>query len=349
MRDGCVSQGIESLVDDLFAILSAILLTPAFDNLKRFKEVLLEQKSEMESGLIPSGHSAVLSRLKAHYHEAARASEAMSGIESLFFHRDIQKKLDAEWPEIVARIETILQKLLAGGLVVNITADGADRAPVFKTLNTFLENFPHLGKESSKNWTFPNELPTSEALLAPSRVNYVGRAINLFDNGYKLDGSSMVITKYLRTAWLWEQIRVQGGAYGAVCAFDIHCGTFALASYRDPNIVDTLNAYEKTGEFLKTITLDEDELTRALIGAIGGIDAYLLPDAKGFTDTLRWLTGLTDEKRQERRNEVLATTANDFRKFGEFLTMDNAVTSVLGSAEAITESGIEFQNTLRVL
>ena len=201
----------------------------------------------------------------------------------------------------------------------------------------------------SKDWNFESKLPKSEALLAPSRVNYVGAAINLFDKGYVYDGSALVITKYLRTAWLWEKIRVQGGAYGAVCAFDPNCGSFAFASYRDPNLADTLEAYAQTGEFLKNIEIDEDELTRALIGAIGGVDAYRLPDAKGYSDTLRWLTGTTDEKRQQRRNELLATTADRFREFGDFLCMDNAAISVLGSKDAIQESQVPFAQTLNVL
>jgi len=370
LRGKCMS----AQTDDLLDILNDILFAPKFNNIKRFKEILLEHKAEMESGLIPSGHSAVLSRLKSHHHESARAAEAMSGIDALLFHRDLQKKVENDWPGIVERIETILQKLLTGGLVINITADAKDRSPIFQTLEKFLGNFPTVGKPNrecsqmdanqkspicdhsrpfavkpSNAWNFSGTPSKSEALLVSSRVNYVGRAINLFDNGYKMDGSSLVITKYLRTAWLWEKIRVQGGAYGAVCAFDVHSGSFAFASYRDPNLADTLDAYGKTGDFLKNLTLDEDELTRALIGAIGAIDAYLLPDAKGYADTLRWLTGMTDEKRQTRRDEVLSTTADDFRRFGEFLTMDNCVTSVLGSKEAIRESGIEFGSTLKVL
>ncbi|HKL22720.1 MAG TPA: insulinase family protein, partial [Tichowtungia sp.] len=346
-------------IRELFAILSDILLLPAFDNPKRFKEVLLEQKAEMESGLVPSGHSAVLSRLKARYHEAGRAAEAMGGIDALFFHREVENRVGDEWPQMVERIQAILQKLLAGGLVINVTADAADRPAVFQTLEKFLKQLPDSGKLShlrkcdhsgaSNPWDFEDDLPKSEALIAPSRVNYVGAAINLFDNGYEYDGSALVITKYLRTAWLWEKIRVQGGAYGAVCAFAPHCGSFAFASYRDPNLADTLEAYAQTGEFLKNLEIDDDELTRALIGAIGGIDTYRLPDAKGYTDTLRWLTGTTDEKRQQRRNEILATTAAHFRQFGAFLCMDNASVSVLGSKDAVQESNVPFEQSLTVL
>ncbi|MGE4488034.1 MAG: insulinase family protein [Kiritimatiellales bacterium] len=334
---------------DLFEILTEILLEPAFDNVKRFREILLEQKADMEGSLIPNGHSAVLSRIKAHWHEAHRAAEMMSGVDALFFHRSVQKKIKADWPGIVARLEGLLQKLIAGGMVVNITADGADRANVFQSLEKFLSRFPMSGKPASKPWNFDGKLSECEALLIPSRVNYVGQGINLFDHGYTMDGSSQVITKYLRTAWLWEKIRIQGGAYGAICGFDANCGAFAFASYRDPNLADTIEAYGQTADFLKNLQIDEDELTRALIGAIGGIDAYMLPDAKGYTDMARWLTGQTDEKRQKRRDEILSTTADDFREFGEFLSMKDAVTSVLSSPEAVKGCGVPFKKTLRVL
>jgi Zn-dependent M16 (insulinase) family peptidase len=345
LRGKCMS----GQTGDLFDILRDILFAPCFKNRKRFREVLLEQKAEMESSLVPSGHSAVLSRLKTHYHEAHRAGEAMSGIDALLFHREMRKKMKEDWPGVVTRLEDILQKLIAGGLVVNLTADGKDRAAIFQTLEKFLSEFPKTGPVSSKPWKFSSDPVKSEALLISSRVNYVGRAINLFDNGYTMDGSAFVITKYLRTAWLWEKIRVQGGAYGAVCGFDPNCGAFAFASYRDPNLATTLEAYGQTADFLKNVQLDEDELTRALIGAIGGIDTYLLPDAKGYTDLARYLTGQTNEKRQKLRDELLSTTAEDFRKFADFLNMDNAVTSVLTSAPVTKKSGVDFNKVIRIL
>jgi presequence protease len=334
---------------DLFDILHDILFLPYFDNRKRFREILLEQKADMEGSLIPNGHSAVLMRLKSHAHEAHRAAEAISGIDALFFHRDMQQQADADWPGTIQRIEAILQKLLQGGLIINITADAADRTAVTRIVESFVRKFPARGKSQTADWTLPPAAPKSEALLIPSRVNFVGRGVNLFDNGYQTDGSALVITKYLRTAWLWEQIRVQGGAYGAICSFDPYCGIMAFASYRDPNLSYTLGAYAKTADFLKEIRLDDDELTRALIGAIGGIDTYLLPDAKGYSDMIRYLTCQTDEKRQQRRDEVLATTEKQFREFGEYLSMENSCISVLGSAEAVKESGIRFDHSVQIL
>jgi Zn-dependent M16 (insulinase) family peptidase len=110
-----------------------------------------------------------------------------------------------------------------------------------------------------------------------------------------------------------------------------------LLSYRDPNLLPTLEVFDGTSRFLEEVELDEAELTRAIIGAIGGIDAYQLPDAKGWTSLTRYLAGETDEQRQQLRDEVLGTTSANFRAFGEILARANehGLVTVLGSPGAV--------------
>jgi Zn-dependent M16 (insulinase) family peptidase len=153
-----------------------------------------------------------------------------------------------------------------------------------------------------------------------------------------------VIAKYLRTTWLWEKIRVQGGAYGGFCVFDQRSGGFTFLSYRDPNLVATLDVYDQASRFLREADLSEAELTRSIIGTIGEVDAYQLPDAKGYTSMLRYLAGDTDEIRQRTREEILATSAADFHTFADALDQvsDRGVVVVLGSQPAI-----EAANTTR--
>ena len=142
---------------------------------------------------------------------------------------------------------------------------------------------------------------------------------NLYNYDYNFHGSSLVITRYLQTAWLWEKIRVQGGAYGGMCSFDYRSGSFVFASYRDPNLLDSIEVYKNTGNFLKNLKLSDDELTRSIIGAIGQLDSYQLPDAKSLSNYQRLLIEYTDEERQKLRNEVLSTSKKDFQKFGDIL------------------------------
>ena len=330
---------------DLFNILGDVLLHPDFTNRERFRQIVLEHKSEMETALVPHGHSAVMTRLKAHYNEAHWVNEQLGGVEGLFFIRKLADAIETDWSAITQRMERILSTLLdREHIVFNVTVDPAALSDMVQTLGSFIEKLPAPGSFTSQEWK-PSALPRSEALTAPSQVNYVGCSANLFDTGYTLHGSALVITRYLQTAWLWEKIRVQGGAYGGMCAFDMRSGAFTFASYRDPNLTPSLDVYKATGDFLKNLTLSEDELTRALIGAIGQLDAYQLPDAKGYSSCMRHLLDYTDEERQQLRDEVLATTQEHFHAFGEVLgkAFENPEVSILCSPNAAEQAGLETQ------
>jgi Zn-dependent M16 (insulinase) family peptidase len=299
----------------------------------------------METAIVPRGHSAVMSRLRAHYNEALWVSEQLGGVDGLFFIRKLANDIETNWPTVLQQLEKIHRTLLdRKQLVVNITVDPAAQPETFQALEKFLAKLPAPGKATSKPWK-PRSLPRSEALTAPTQVNYVGCAANLFDTGYQMHGSALVIARYLQTAWLWEKIRVQGGAYGGMCSFDHRAGTFVFASYRDPNLEKSLEIYKATGNYLKNLVLSEDELTRALIGAIGQLDSYQLPDAKGYSSCMRHLLGYTDEQRQQLRDEILATTQEHFNAFGETLNQacKHPTLSVLCSPESAKKAGLETQ------
>jgi presequence protease len=187
-------------------------------------------------------------------------------------------------------------------------------------------------------------------LTIPAQVNYVGKGANLYKLGYEPDGSVNVINNYLGTTWLWEKVRVQGGAYGGFSQFDPTSGTFTFLSYRDPNILPTLENYDNTVKFLRDLDLSAAELTKSIIGTIGDLDAYLLPDAKGWTSMVRHLTNYTDDKRQQIRDEVLGTTIIDFKQFANILERLNASGEVvvLGSADAIEKANKEREGLLEV-
>ena len=329
--------------NELMSILQKVLTQPDFENRERFRQIVLEHKSELETALIPRGHSAVITRLKAQQHEAHWASEQLGGVEALFFIRKLAEEIESDWPTVCQRMERIRATLLdRENLLINLTVDEAAHPAVLSALERFLEKLPSTGKAASKAWTTAT-LPKSEALTAPTQVNYVGCSANLFENGYQMHGSALVITRYLQTAWLWEKIRVQGGAYGGMCSFDQRSGAFTFASYRDPNLEQSIETYKATGDFLKNLQLSNDELTRALIGAIGQLDAYQLPDSKGYSSCMRYLLGYTDEQRQKLRDEVLATTQEHFNAFGALLNeaFKTPAISVLCSAEKGKTSGLE--------
>jgi presequence protease len=336
-----------SQVGSLLDILSDILAGVRLDNRERFRQMVLEAKAEHESGLVPSGHAYVNRRLRAAFNPADYASEQMTGLIQLFFLRRLAAQLESDWPSVLASLEDLRGQLLSRrNLLLNATIDADGWIQVLPQLEGFLESLPDHPVEKSF-WEVPG-LPAHEGLIIPAQVNYVGKGANLYEHGYQMDGSVLVITPYLRSTYLYEKVRLQGGAYGSFCLFDRFSGIFSFLSYRDPNLIETLNAYDKAGQFLRRIEIGEDELTKAMIGAIGEMDAYQLPDAQGYTSMLRYLLGVTDEDRQQRREQVLSTTQADFHRFGEVLgqAVSSARIAVLGSQAAISRASADLPVSL---
>jgi Zn-dependent M16 (insulinase) family peptidase len=305
-------------VGDLLAILGDVLLTVQLDNPERFLQIVLKNKAQMEASLLPRGHVVVNRRISAHFNVADWVGEQMGGISQLFFLRQLAVDIQSDWPSVLAKLEQIRETLVnRNAMLCNVTLDQANWQRVQPQLADFLSRLP-TAPINTVAWT-PTTSPAFEGLTIPARVNYVGKATALYKHGYKLHGSAIVISRYLRTSWLWEKVRVQGGAYGGFSLFDSMAGTFSFLSYRDPNLLDTLDVYDRSSHFLRTEELSQEELSKGIIGAIGDWDSYQLPDAKGFTSMKRHLIGRSDEERQKLREEILSTTLNDFRAFADTL------------------------------
>ncbi|HEX9840236.1 MAG TPA: insulinase family protein [Anaerolineales bacterium] len=338
--------------DELLNILQDVLLAAKFDNRERLKQIVLEEKADLESSLVPQGHIYVNQRLRAQFSESGWAKEQMSGISYLFALRDLEKAIDKKWPSVLEKLEIMRQALVnRSTLLCNVTVDAANWDSFRPQLDSFLSA---LASTKIKLSTFDIQLAqTKEGLTIPAQVNYVGKGANLYDLGYEYDGSAEVIVRYLRIAYLHEKIRVQGGAYGAFSILDDATGTFTYLSYRDPNVPATIENFDKAAAFLRGLDssrLSDGELTKAIIGAIGDIDAYQLPDAKGYTSMLRYLTNRTDALRQKTREEVLSTNGEDFIAFGEVLekAAESDAVTVLGSQNALESANIGL-NVTKVL
>ncbi len=322
---------------DLLEILRDVLLTVKLDNPERFRQLLLQSKASKEAGIIPSGHMVANARLRSRFDEAGWLGEQMSGLNYLFTLRQLAQEIEQDWPGVLAKLESIRQLLVnRNGLIANVTLDSENWATFAPQLMQFLRELPAAPLAFAR-WQ-PDLQPIHEGLTLPSQVNYVVKGANLYQLGYELDGSIAVISNILRLTYLWEKLRVQGGAYGAMNSFDKHSGFFSFISYRDPNLMGTLQNYDGTADFLRNLKLSDDELTKGIIGAISAMDAYQLPDAKGYTSMVRYLVGESDESRQHFREQVLDTTEADFKAFAEVLTAvsQQGYVAVLGSPEAIT-------------
>ena len=347
-------KAVDDKTDDLFAIFSEILHEPAKTDAsarERMRQMLLEDKSRLEQGLLAGGHAAAALRLRARYSTADMLSELTGGISYLRSVRTLLKRLDDDFEGLAADLNTLRSLIVRrSGALFNATGTENLCARAERSGSALIASLPDTAAEKA-NDRAPLQTAAAEAFIAPSQINYVGKGANLYDLGYTYKGSASVILRYLRMGYLWEKVRVQGGAYGSFCMLDRMTGNFVQTSYRDPNVGGTLRAYDGMVDYLRTFTPDARALTNAIVGAIGDVDTYLLPDAKGGRALGRRLANNDEETRARVREEMLGTTADDFRAFADVLAQarDHGTVTVIGGPAAekeAAEAGWTTENLL---
>jgi Zn-dependent M16 (insulinase) family peptidase len=305
-------------IDELLGILGDICSMPTLNDRERFKQIVLEEKADFEAGILPGGSSVADTRLRGGYRLADWVSEQMRGISHLFALRDLEKRIETDWDSVAEDLRVMHRCLITRhAMMLNVTVSGEDWGAVRSRLESFVGGLPD-GEAQIQVWS-PALSPRSEGLTIPAKVNYVTKGANLYKHGYALHGSVAAVTNFLRVGYLWDKVRVQGGAYGAFCSFDIRSGIFSFGSYRDPNLLETLSAYDGAGAFLRSLDIDDDEMTKNILGAIGRLDSYRLPDAQGYTSLVQHLVGETEESLQTYREQLLSATPAHLRNFAEAL------------------------------
>nr|XP_004230817.1 presequence protease 1, chloroplastic/mitochondrial-like [Solanum lycopersicum]XP_010315269.1 presequence protease 1, chloroplastic/mitochondrial-like [Solanum lycopersicum] len=343
-------KAMSQRTEDLFYLINRVLQDVQLDDQKRFKQFVSQSRSRMENRLRGSGHSVAAARMGAKLNVAGWISEQMGGVSYLEFLKVLEDQVEKDWSQISSSLEEIRKSLLSkNGCLINLTADGKNLNNAEKHISKFLDLLPSTSLVEPAAWNAQLSR-SNEAFVVPTQVNYVGKAANLYEAGYELKGSAYVISNYTSNTWLWDRVRVSGGAYGGFCSFDSHSGVFSFLSYRDPNLLKTLDVYDGTSSFLKELEMDNDALTKAIIGTIGDVDSYQLPDAKGYSSLLRYLLGVTDEERQRRREEILSTSLEDFRKFGDVMeaVKDKGVVVAVASPDDVEAANKERSNFLEV-
>ncbi len=335
-------------------ILRDILCDARLDNLERVRQIVLEEKAQAEAQLIPSATRFVAMRLRSRRTSSDWAMERLYGIEHLLFLRDLARRLEEEPGEVINDITRLRNALLIQSrLLLNITADRAsfqqcvwDIARVPACLPPAYE--PQSNSGHASDWILEakeavgasiasSDGPSTETLEVPAQINAVGMLLPLNTGSERPDGASLVATKYLDTAWLWEQVRVVGGAYGGYSSLDLSTALLLMLSYRDPHIGRTIDTFRQAGGVLARLEIPDSEIQRSIIGTIGDIDSYQLPDAKGFNALMNDLTGYTQEVRQQIRDRILSTTLEDIKRTGECMehAADSALVCVLGAPDRI--------------
>lgn len=341
-------KSVPDKFDDMLEIMGEVLRDARLSNRERFRQMALEEKAGFEARLVPGGNGIVDTRIKAGFTEAGWIAEQMSGVSYLEFLRRLIKQIDADWSAVQAVLERIRDTLFSRRrMVVNLTADASLAAAAEAGLKDFVGGLPE-GTAAHVDWVMPLQRE-AEGLIIPAQVNYVGKGANLKALGYAGSGAASVALRYLNTTYLWDKVRVQGGAYGGSSRFDLSSGNFAFLSYRDPNLLKTLDVYDGAAKALRA-EIGETDLVRSVIGVVGDMDRPEFVDSKGYSAMWRLLTGTTDALRQQRRDEVLGTSRADFLALADAL---DAVSReghvvVLGGEAAITAANEARPGLLKV-
>ncbi|MGP0566593.1 MULTISPECIES: insulinase family protein [unclassified Nitrospina] len=336
-------------LDALFDLYAELFTERDFSNTGRLVEIIRSAKANMETSIVPHGNQYVLSRLQAYHSRLGQYDEWTDGLTYFRFLEDLYERVEKD-PEAVAdEFRQVADRVLnRDNMLVNITSPAKDFSKIDKRVKHLTEILPE-GTHPRVDYKFEAPAP-NEGFMTTSTVQYVGKGANLYQLGYQYSGKFEVVKALLRTAFLWDRIRVQGGAYGSMINFDLYTGDLGLVSYRDPNLSETLDVYDEIGDFLAHLDLPGEELEKIIIGCIGKMDPPLTPDRKGSISRAEYLTGMTQEFKERRLEELMSTTLEDVRGYAELFhaVKEKGSVCVLGNAARIKKDASRFDHLVDV-
>ncbi len=322
-------------------IVRDLLLDLRLDQPDRLRQIVLEEKAGLEAELIPAGHSYVNQRLQAHFHPGHHFNEAAQGASYLLFLKGLAERLKKDPGGVVRDLTRVRERMVhKAWLVANLTGT-ADLLEAGREAWTELLHALPDGIPAAPAPEIAPILDRHEGLVISSKVNYVGRGLVLDRAAVPSEGAVMVANALVQTAWLWDQVRVKGGAYGSFARFEPDTGIMTFYSYRDPNLDATLDIYDRVPDFLAQARgISAAEFEKQQVGVIGRMDRHQLPDARGYTALVRRLTGITPDVIQRRRDEVFGAGPDDCATFGDAMraALGGAHHVVMGARSALEAS-----------
>jgi len=306
-------------------------------------ELLRESQTRLESSFISSGNSFAGMRLAARNSLHGYISEATQGVSYYEAVKAMLAQAKDDWPTLLARLEMLRDTLLSqDSIIINLTADQAALDAVRPVVDEFVSRLPATPKvqPGAPSWADAVSLPKrqDEGYAITTQVNYVAAGTQLFEAGEKTDGAYYAVARFLSRGYLWDNVRVVGGAYGGGCSFNPTTGGFAFSSYRDPNLLGTLNIYAGTVGVLENLEIDDAALEQCIVGAAGDLDSPMTSQQIGFRALIHHLTGVTTEMRQQYRDEVIGTTRDSFAAFAAKLKGAKTYTAIFGSKTALDQA-----------
>lgn len=329
------AKALTAKADKLLDLLGEVINHTLFTDTKRLKELILQEKSEWDMTAFSRGHSLVMTRLTSYFSRGGEFAE-QSGLSYYYFLADLARKFDGEKEKLVAKLEEVSRKIFTrSGLFFETIGEEEEKKAVLSNLSLLVDDMEEGEKKEPRPFTFP-PAEKNEAFRTSGKVQYVAKGGNFKSHGFAYTGALKVMETILRYEYLWKKVRVLGGAYGAFTQF-LRDGTAILCSYRDPNLAETLKAYEDLPAYLENLTLSDREMTKYVIGTMAAAETQLTPSMKGERAMVHYLSGNTRESRMKIRDEVINCQVEDIRKLAPLVesVMKDPYICVMGSEDKI--------------
>ena len=337
-------------------LMAEMMFETLFDDDKHLQEVVKEARSRLKMRLMSSGHQAAAGRATSAFSKSAWLSDRYTGLGYYEYLVELDEHFAEKKEALKKGYAALLRKIFRKEkLLLSVTGQEREYQAVEEQIPSFLqrlcafEESAPLQAEDEVSERLSAFVPVHETVRegygTPAEIQYVAVGGSFYDEPFNY-GALRVARHLLNYGYLWNEVRVKGGAYGVSCQFNRE-GEGFFASYRDPNLSSTIQVYEKAGDFLEHFDAEERELTKTIIGTISGMDTPLTPNMKGRRSMTGYLSGVTVEKLQQERDQVLGCTKEDIRKLSSVMKKVADVNNlcVIGNEEHIEAEKELFDKT----
>ena len=340
---------LEKNLDKALELMEQMLLTSDFTDTKRLGELVAQIKARLQANLSSSGHLVAAMRSMSSFSRYALYQDELKGIA---FYRSIchiEKELSESPKSVSDKLAAIAKKLFARNrMLISFTGNNEAYGNAKPSLEKVIAGFNKMSAVGNQAEVHFNT--AKEAFIDASQIQYVAKTGDFICEGYEYTGALRLLRIILSYDYLWINVRVKGGAYGCMNTF-LRSGESYFVSYRDPNLSDTLDVYDRIPEYIKSFSPDERDMTKYIIGTFSALDTPMNPEAKGSRSLSAYLEGITYEQIQKERNEILNAQPEDIRRLADLVeaVLKKDSICVIGNENMIKESAGLFENIEKLI
>lgn len=295
-----------------FDMMREILMESKLDDGKRIREILAMLKSRLLMKFQSSGHVTAVLRAQSYASPAAKLKDMTNGIAFYETVSYIEEHFEEEKEKLSEKLIDLSKKLFCGdNMMLSYTAAREGLEGLEEMVEKLKNSLHTRTAEEDKRCVIHCE-KKNEGFKTASKVQYVAKAGNFIDQGVAYTGALQILKVIMSYDYLWQNIRVKGGAYGCMSNFN-RIGEGYFVSYRDPNLKRTLDVYDGVVDYLKNFTVSERDMTKYIIGTMSGIDQPMTPASKGERSMNLYMNKVSAEMIREERNQILDAEQDDIR------------------------------------